>query len=166
MTKEAMLSVIFDQISEKREVFNSLEEMTFIEEYNVMEVHCIDLIEKMQDPNVTKLAKAFHLTKGAISKLIKKLMQEGAVESYQKAENKKEIYYRITESGRLIYKKHEALHQQRINRYIPFFNSLKEDEKAMLMDIFNRFDAFLAAELLERGVGEETYINSTECKSS
>jgi hypothetical protein len=34
---------------------------------------------------------AFYVTRGAISRMTKKLIQKGLVESYQKSENKKEI---------------------------------------------------------------------------
>jgi DNA-binding MarR family transcriptional regulator len=49
---------------------------------------------KLQGANVTKLSKTFRLTRGAISKLVKRLIKVDAIESYQKPENKKEIYYK------------------------------------------------------------------------
>ena len=62
--------------------------------YKPSEVHYIEYIGKNEDFNVTKLANDFYMTRGAISKLTKKL-----IESYQKPENKKEIYYKFTENS-------------------------------------------------------------------
>ncbi|MDF2935735.1 MAG: transcriptional regulator, MarR family [Paenibacillaceae bacterium] len=55
------------------------------------------------DSNVTKLAESFYMTRSAISKITKKLMEKGLIDSYQKPENKKEIYFRLTEQGRRLY---------------------------------------------------------------
>lgn len=57
-------------------------------------MHCIEYIGKNEDSNVTNLANDFYITRAAISKLTKKL-----IESCQKPENKKEIYYKFTENG-------------------------------------------------------------------
>ena len=35
------------------------------------------------------------MTRGAISKITKKLIKKGIIESYQKPDNKKEIYFRL-----------------------------------------------------------------------
>ncbi|TKI89432.1 MarR family transcriptional regulator, partial [Bacillus cereus] len=75
-------------------------------------VHCIEYIENNADSNVTQLAEAFYVTRGAISRMTKKLIQKGLVESYQKLENKKEIYFKLTEQGKEIYKIHENLHKE------------------------------------------------------
>ncbi|MFH5545544.1 MarR family transcriptional regulator, partial [Listeria monocytogenes] len=52
-----------------------------LEGYKPSEVHCIEYIAKNEDPNVTKLAEAFYMTKSAISKITKKLMDKGYIES-------------------------------------------------------------------------------------
>ena len=45
--------------------------------YKSSEVHCIEYIAKNADPNVTKLAESFYVTRGAISKMAKKLIKKG-----------------------------------------------------------------------------------------
>ncbi len=157
MTKEKIISTIFNNVTEHHGILNSLEEMKFISEHNALEVHCIDFIEKMTDPNVTKLSRAFRMTRGAISKLTKRLIKAGLIEPYQKPENKKEIYYRITELGRDIYLKHQSLHQDRIDRDILFFSQLNEGEKDTLIRIFEKFDKHLKSELEKKGIENGKY---------
>lgn len=154
MTKEKILSTIFNKISERHGMINSLAEIKFITEHNALEVHCIDLIQKIQDPNVTKLSKIFRMNKGAISKLTKRLINAGKIESYQKPENKKEIYYKLTDLGRNIYLKHEKMHQNRINRDSLFFNQLSEDEENSLINIFEKIDEHLKSELEKVGIDD------------
>ena len=52
------------------------------------------------------------MTRGAISKITKKLIKKGVIESYQKSDNKKEIYFRLTKSGKAVYEIHENLHKK------------------------------------------------------
>jgi DNA-binding MarR family transcriptional regulator len=52
------------------------------------------------------------MTRGAITKLTQKLIKKGILESYQKPDNKKEIYFRLTRQGEAINKVHEELHRE------------------------------------------------------
>lgn len=154
MDKEEMLSSVFNNMTERHGILNSLEEMKFISEHNIFEVHCIELIEKIHDANVTKLSKAFRVTRGAISKLTKKLIKAGTIEPYQKPENKKEIYYKLTKFGMDIYLKHERLHQNRIDRDSLLFSKLSEGEKDSLINIFKKIDTHLKNELKKMGIDD------------
>ncbi|STY44464.1 MarR family [Listeria grayi] len=68
---------------------NKIKMEASLKDYTSSEVHCIEFIGKSTDPNVTKLAEAFYMTRGAMSKLTKKLIQKGLIETYQNPENKK-----------------------------------------------------------------------------
>ncbi|WP_221469417.1 MarR family transcriptional regulator [Cohnella nanjingensis] len=128
----------------------------FMRENTFLEVHCIDLIEKMQDANVSKLAKAFQVTRGAISKVTKGLIETGAIERYQKPDNKKEIYFKLTEVGREIYGEHEKMHQTRIEKDGDFFSPLSEEEKNQLIGMLNKIYGQIAKEL--KNLGMDNYI--------
>lgn len=154
MAKEEILSTIFNNVTERHGMINTLSEMNFIAEHNVLEVHCIDLIEKIQYANVTKLSKAFRMTRGAISKLTHKLIKAGVIEAYQRPENKKEIYYKLTERGAEISLKHKKLHQNRIDRDSLLFGQLSEDEKDSLISIFEKIDIHLKNELEKMGIDD------------
>lgn len=77
--------------------------------YKPSKVHCIEYIGRNVDSNVMKLAESFYMTRRAISKITKKLIEKGFIESYQKPDNKKEIYSRFTEQGKVSHKIHEEL---------------------------------------------------------
>ena len=61
-----------------------------LSDYTVTEMHCIENIGKTESPNVTKLAAAMNLTRGGVSKMIKKILKKGAAEAYTDEANKKE----------------------------------------------------------------------------
>jgi DNA-binding MarR family transcriptional regulator len=154
MTKDEGLSSIFNRVSERHNMIKNIEEkkFKFMTENTYMEVHCIELIEKIQDANVTKLSKTFQVTRGAISKVTKRLIEAGAIERYQKPENKKEIYFKLTDMGKGIYWEHEKMHQTRIERDSKFFNQLSEEEKDHLIQMLNKIYGQIAEELKELGM--------------
>lgn len=122
------------------------------EEYKPSEVHCIEYIGKNKDVNVTKLAESFYMTRGAISKLAKKLSAKGLIESYQKPENKKEIYYKLTERGWRIFNIHEKLHTEFSNRDKIVFEDFSKDELDIIIRFAKQYDLHLSNKIEELGI--------------
>lgn len=120
--------------------------------YNSSEVHCIEYIGRNIDPNVAKLAGAFYMTTGAISKLTKKLIKKGVIESYQKPDNKKEIYFRLTEQGAVIYKIHEELHKEFQERDKVVFEQVPEEQFESMLSFVKKYSKHLDAEIKKKGV--------------
>ena len=101
-----------------------------LSDYTVTEMHCIENIGKTKDPNVTKLAAAMNITRGGISKMIKKILHKGAIETYSDGDNKKEIYYRLTASGQHVFDAHEEIHKKWRKHDEEFFNQFSDKEIA------------------------------------
>ena len=119
--------------------------------YTSSEVHCIEYIEKNVDSNVTKLAESFFMTRGAISKLTKKLIEKGLIESYQNSDNKKEIYFRLTEQGKVIYKIHENLHKEFQERDKAVFAQITEEQFDSMLSFVEKYSSHLDAEIKKQG---------------
>jgi DNA-binding MarR family transcriptional regulator len=119
--------------------------------YTSSEVHCIEYIEKNVDSNVTKLAESFYMTRGAISKLTKKLIEKGLIESYQKSDNKKEIYFRLTAQGKVIYKIHENLHKEFQERDKAVFEQITEEQFNSMLSFVEKYSSHLDAEIKKQG---------------
>ncbi|WP_073150443.1 MarR family winged helix-turn-helix transcriptional regulator [Seinonella peptonophila] len=158
MTLEGELSAIFNRVSERHKVIKEIEQkkFKFMQENTFLEVHCIDWIEKLNDPNVTKLSKALRVTRGTISKITKKLISDGLIEKYQKEKNKKEIYYKLTEAGREIYLEHQAMHKALLEKDHAFFSKLSVAEKEQLVMILKKIYGEIAEEL--KKIGLDNYI--------
>ncbi|OCT16736.1 MarR family transcriptional regulator [Paenibacillus pectinilyticus] len=120
--------------------------------YTSTEVHCIEYIEKNIDSNVTKLAEFFYMTRGAISKLTKKLIEKGLIESYQKSDNKKEIYFKLTEQGKVIYNIHEDLHQEFQERDKAVFEQITEEQYDSMLSFVDKYCKHLDAEIKKVGI--------------
>jgi DNA-binding MarR family transcriptional regulator len=96
---------------------------------------------------VTKLAESFYLTRSAISKITKKLLETGFIESYQKPDNKKEIYFRLTEQGKVIYDIHEELHKQFQERDKAVFEQVTEEQFESMLRFIETYSRHLDAEI-------------------
>ncbi|MDR1564345.1 MAG: MarR family transcriptional regulator [Oscillospiraceae bacterium] len=147
MDKQAQLIGSFRGVINKLEWLNKQKMELALAGYKSSEIHCIEYIGKNADSNVTKLAEAFYMTSGAISKLSKKLIAKGLLKSYQKPENKKEVYFRLTEQGRAIFEIHEGLHEEFRNRDNSVFAQISEAQMADMLSFAKKYSNHLDAEI-------------------
>ncbi|AFM41371.1 transcriptional regulator [Desulfosporosinus acidiphilus SJ4] len=146
MTKEEMLTMGLRDLYNKIVFINRKMEDS-LKGYKSSEVHCIEYIGKNEDSNVTKLAESFYMTRGAISKIAKKLINKGVIESYQKPVNKKEIYFRLTQRGKEIYNVHEELHKEFHERDKVVFEQVTEEQFDMMLSFVETYRRHLDAEI-------------------
>ena len=67
---------------EHQDMLSKLTESQCLDEYGYSETHCIDNIGRLELPNVTKIAEQMQMTRGAISKMTKKLLAKGLIEKF------------------------------------------------------------------------------------
>jgi DNA-binding MarR family transcriptional regulator len=92
------------------------------------------------------------MTRSAISKITKKLIENGFIESYQKPDNKKEIYFRLTEQGKVIYEVHEELHKQFQERDKAVFEQVTEEQFNSMLSFIATYSSHLDAEIMKLGI--------------
>jgi DNA-binding MarR family transcriptional regulator len=152
MNKEEQVITGFRDVFNKMVWLNKLKMEDCLQGYKPSEVHCIEYIGKNPDSNVTKLAETFYMTRSAISKIMKKLMDKGCIESYQKPENKKEIYFRLTEKGLEVYNLHEELHQEFQKRDQAVFEQVTEAQFNDMLGFMERYSRHLDGEIKKLGI--------------
>ncbi|MGG0301835.1 MarR family transcriptional regulator [Bacillus albus] len=152
MNKEEQVMNGFRELYNKLVWLNKDKMEEGLKGFKSSEVHCIEFIENNADSNVTQLAEAFYVTRGAISRMTKKLINKGLIESYQKSENKKEIYFRLTEQGKEIYKIHEELHNEFQQRDKAVFEQVTEAEFDSIINFVEKYSRHLDAEIKKQGI--------------
>ena len=152
MNKEEQVMNGFRELYNKLVWLNKDKMEEGLKGFKSSEVHCIEYIENNADSNVTQLAEAFYVTRGAISRMTKKLIQKGLVESYQKSENKKEIYFRLTEQGKEIYKIYENLHKEFQERDKAVFEQVTEEEFNSIISFVEKYSRHLDAEIKKQSI--------------
>jgi len=152
MNKEEQVIMGFRDLYNKMVSLNKFKMEDSLKGYKSSEVHCIEYIGRNVDSNVTKLAESFYMTRGAISKLTKKLIKKGIIESYQKPDNEKEIYFRLTEQGEVVYKIHEELHKEFQERDKAVFEQVTEEQFDIMLNFVQKYSRHLDAEIKKQGV--------------
>lgn len=107
--------------------------------YSLSEIELIENIALISSANVTKLAAASFMTRGAISKLTKKLIAKNIIESYQDAKNKKEIYFRLTTKGQNVNNVHQDLHRSFLDRDQDVFKTMTDGEFDTIFQFISRY---------------------------
>ncbi|SCI68463.1 MarR family [uncultured Clostridium sp.] len=152
MNKEEQVLMGFRDLFNKMVWLNKFKMEDSLKSYKSSEVHCIEYIGRNVDSNVTKLAESFYMTRGAMSKITKKLLKKGIIESYQKPDNKKEIYFRLTEQGKEVYKIHEKLHKEFQERDKVVFEQITEEQFDSMLSFIEKYSKHLDTEIKKAGI--------------
>ena len=152
MNKEELVMMNFRELFNKMAWLNKFKMEESFKGYKSSEVHYIECIGRNVDSNVTKLAESLYMTRGAISKMTKKLIEKGVIESYQKSDNKKEIYFRLTKEGQKIYDIHEKLHREFQERDKVVFDQVTEEQFDSMLSFVEKYSKHLDVEIKKLGL--------------
>lgn len=147
MNKEEQVLIGFRELFNKMAWLNKVKMEDCLKDYKSSEVHCIEYIGKNIDSNVTKLSEAFYMTRGAMSKITKKLIKKDLIESYQKPDNKKEIYFKLTEQGKRVYKIHDELHKEFQERDKVIFEQITDKQFDNMLNFVGKYSRHLDTEI-------------------
>lgn len=152
MNKEQQFIMNVRDLFNKMVWLNKFKMESNLQGYKPSEVHCIESIGKNKDSNVTKLAESLYMTRGAISKLTKKLMDKDLIESYQKQDNRKEIYFKLTTQGKQIYRTHEELHKEFQERDRVVFSQITDDQFDSMIEFVEIYSNHLDMEIKKQNI--------------
>lgn len=130
---------LFKEYGDKQEILSKLREDRSLRKYNNSELHIIAAIGDLEQPNVTSLAEHMGMTRGGICKNIKKLTEAGLISSYQRDGNAKNIYYRLTGTGKVIYEKHAEAHEAWLVRDMTFIKGFSDKQLKQVADFMNQY---------------------------
>jgi len=115
--------------------------------YKAAEVHTIEYIQKHPESNASQIAAGLYVTRGAVSKMTRRLMARHLIERYQKAGNRKETYFRLLPAGQQVFEIHERLNRQFEDRDRDVFERADEQELASTLRFLEQYNQHLDTEL-------------------
>ncbi|MDR1491724.1 MAG: MarR family transcriptional regulator [Planctomycetaceae bacterium] len=74
------------------------------------EIHALEAINNHKDANISMLAEHLAVTVGAVWQVAKKLKAKGLIEQYHPQNNRKDVCFCPTESGRVACEGHAQYH--------------------------------------------------------
>lgn len=110
------------------------------EQYNFKELtltqmHYLEMISELENPNLTELAAALKLTKPTITVLIDKLIEKELVYKVQSDADRRSTHLHLSERGKLINQMHEYAHRRIAEQIEKKINS---DEMAQLILVLDK----------------------------
>ena len=142
---------LFAKYMEKQEILSKLTENEKLHGYNYSEIHTITAIGNLEEPNVTNIASDMNVTRGAISKITKKLLAQNLIECYQQVGNKQKIFFRLTESGQYLYDEHEKRHNLWLKRDDAFIKQFDKETVKLVEAFMTGFNDYLEVQISELG---------------
>jgi DNA-binding MarR family transcriptional regulator len=142
---------LFVRYMEKQEILSKLTEDEKLHGYNYSEIHTIAAIGDLQEPNVTNIAKRMHVTRGAISKITKRLLSQNLIEAYQQSGNNQKIFFRLTEAGQYLYDEHEKRHNLWLKRDDAFIKQFDNDTLKLVEAFMTKFNNYLEIQISALG---------------
>ncbi len=144
------LITLFKEYGDKQEILAKLSESEDLRKYNNSELHIIAAIGDLKNPNVTAIAQKMGMTKGGISKNIKKLTKLGLIDSYQTDGNNRKVFYKLTDSGKDVYEKHDVAHKNWTQRDNSFFANYSEEEQNIIAEFLEKYIEHIEHEIEKR----------------
>lgn len=142
---------LFAEFLEKQDTLSKLTEHEKLHDYGYSEIHVIAAIGDLDEPNVTQIAKTLSLTKGAISKITRKLIASNLVEAYSLPGNRQKIFFKLTSEGRFLYEEHEKRHKKWRQRDTRFLEQFTGRQLEQISDFMTAYNAYLNEQIQESG---------------
>lgn len=146
-----VLMNLFVKYMEKQEIISKLTENEKLHGYNYSEIHTIAAIGDLAEPNVTLIADYMNVTRGAISKITKKLLEQKVIEAYRLEGNKQKIFFRLTESGQFVYDEHAKRHNLWLKRDSAFIKQFDSETVEQVERFMKAFNDYLETQIMELG---------------
>lgn len=107
------------------------------------EAHLVETIHNHPQANANELARILGFTKGNISLRTTKLCEKGLLERYNNGTNRKEVFYRVTAKGQMLYDAHKQFHLDQNRPVYQKFIALSDAEKTFLCGFLKDYAEYL-----------------------
>jgi len=125
----AKLSAYMARMEEEAKEQYSFKDLT------LTQMHYLEMISELENPNLTELATAMKLTKPTITVLVDKLIEKELVYKVQSDADRRSTHLHLTERGKLINQIHEYAHRRIVEQ---IEKKIDAGEMALLMALLEK----------------------------
>ena len=120
------------QITENLRLFEE-SNRSMMKDLTVQEIHTIALIGRLESPRMSELAERGHVTRGAISIMVNKLVRKGFVKRVRDDKDLRVVTASLTPRGRSVAKEHRKYHAKANARITAALTDKEKRQAAKLM---------------------------------
>ncbi|WDP92020.1 MAG: MarR family transcriptional regulator [Desulfobacter sp.] len=113
------------------------------------EIHTIESVGRHPGINVTGLADLQGVTKGAVSQVIRKLVDKNMVIRMKDEQNDRDVLLKLSDTGRVAYDAHEEFHARIYPELTTVLDEADEKTMAFVEKLFKSMDKFCDSVLNE-----------------
>lgn len=147
MPETEQLSFVFHELMENVQRMNQMENDTWETDLGPAEIHLVSCISQNMGSNLSAISDAFGMTKGGVSKMLKRLQAKNAIVPFKKPNNNKEIYFKLTQKGKVICKRHQEIHKKWKRRELRILAKLDDEEVCRLLYSMQKLNQYVRDEI-------------------
>jgi DNA-binding MarR family transcriptional regulator len=102
---------------------------------SVTTLRVIDAIGRLEPVNGITISAQFHIPKGTVSKVTRRLIASKLVSAESLPNNRKEVLFRLTPLGRELFEVHRAFDEQMERGFIQFLRRYSAEELRLLLRV-------------------------------
>jgi len=108
------------------------------------EIHNIEIIGRNPGINITNLAKALGVTKGAVSQIVNKLERKNLVEKFRDSGNEKEVMLKLQKKGKIAFNGHENFHAKFYSEIMGEVDDMTPEQILFFQNILDKIDKYVS----------------------
>ncbi|MNO44454.1 MarR family protein [compost metagenome] len=108
---------------------------------SVSSLHVLDVINRHEGIKGVDVARDMGITKGAVSKITRKLLEQGLIRKTQLPDNLKEIYFSVTPLGVELAELHRLFHQEQDQKAMELFTGYDEASLEIVADFLEKLSS-------------------------
>jgi len=119
------------------------------------ETHTVHWIGTQPDANVTWISARMGMTRGAISKIAKRLQAKGLVEAVRPPDNNKELHFLLTPAGTRVFQEHALCHAKAWDTKLALLAAYGPEEQRIILRFLTDVGALPAEAKHAAGHGQK-----------
>jgi DNA-binding MarR family transcriptional regulator len=112
----------------------SAKEQFNFKELTLTQMHYLETINQLRNPNLTELSSEMNLTKPTVKVAIDKLIEKDFIYKVQSDEDRRSTHLHLTEKGKLINQMHDYAHRRLAESIIKNLESAEQDQLVSLLE--------------------------------
>ncbi|MDQ0226215.1 MarR family transcriptional regulator [Metabacillus niabensis] len=105
---------------------------------NMSSLHVIECIGHNEPINNIGIASKMNLSKANITKITRKLTKDELINRFQLADNKKEIYFKLTAKGKRVFALHEKIHNKKKEQFYDLIGTFSNDKQIIILEFLEK----------------------------
>ena len=106
-----------------------------LQDMTIVGLRVLDAVGQLEPVNGITISKQYHIPKGSVSKATRRLVMKKLISQESLPNNKKEILFRLTPSGKELFEAHRAFDQQMEKGFVQFLQKYQPDELGFIVRV-------------------------------